>query len=33
LIDQLLLAPDGRTQPFRQRAALGEVTIAELIGA
>jgi len=33
LIDQLLLAPDSRTQPFRQRAALGEVTIAELIGA
>ena len=33
LIDQLLLAPDFRTQPFRQRAALGEVTIAELIGA
>jgi membrane protein len=33
LIDQLLLAPDARTQPFRQRAALGQVTLAELIGA
>jgi membrane protein len=33
LIDQLLLAPDVRTQPFRQRAALGQVTLAELIGA
>ncbi|MGL6109400.1 MAG: YihY family inner membrane protein [Rubrivivax sp.] len=33
LIDQLLLAPDARTQPFRQRAGLGQVTLAELIGA
>jgi membrane protein len=33
LIDELLLAPDARTQPFRQRAALGQVTLAELIGA
>jgi membrane protein len=33
LIDQLLLAPDVRTQAFRQRAALGQVTLAELIGA
>jgi len=32
LIDQLLLAPDARTRAFRQRAALGQVTIAELIG-
>jgi membrane protein len=33
LIDQLLLARDARTQPFRQRAGLGQVTLAELIGA
>ncbi len=32
LIDQLLLAPDSRTQPFRQRTGLGRVTVAELIG-
>ena len=32
LIDQLLLAPDGRTQAFRERAGLGRVTVAELIG-
>jgi len=32
LIDQLLLAPDGRTQAFRERAGLGRVTLAELIG-
>jgi membrane protein len=33
LIDQLLLAPDARTQVFRQRAALGSLTLAELIGS
>jgi membrane protein len=33
LIDQLLLAPDGRTQSFRQRAQLGRLTVAELIGS
>lgn len=33
LIDQLLLARDARTQAFRQRAGLGQVTLAELIGA
>jgi membrane protein len=31
LIDQLLLAPDPRTQAFRQRAGLGRVTVADLI--
>jgi membrane protein len=33
LIDLLLLAPDARTQPFRQRAQLGRLTLADLIGA
>jgi membrane protein len=33
LIDRLLLAPDARTQAFRQRAQLGRVTLAELIGS
>jgi membrane protein len=33
LIDRLLLAPDARTQAFRQHAALGRMTIADLIGA
>jgi membrane protein len=33
LIDQLLLAPDARTQAFRQHAGLGRLTLAELIGA
>jgi hypothetical protein len=33
LIDQLLLAPDVRTQAFRQRAGLGRVSVAELIGS
>jgi membrane protein len=33
LIDQLLLAPDARTQAFRRRAGLGRVTVAELIGS
>jgi membrane protein len=31
LIDRLLLAPDARTHPFRQRAGLARVTVAELI--
>lgn len=33
LIDRLLLAPDARTRAFRQRAALGRMTIADLIAA
>ena len=33
LIDQLLLAPDARTLAFRQRAAFGRLTLADLIGA
>ena len=33
LIDLLLLAPDVRTQAFRQRAGLGRVSVAELIGS
>ena len=32
LLVVLLLAPDARTQPFRQRTGLGRVTVAELIG-
>jgi membrane protein len=32
LIDQLLLAPDARTQAFRQRAGLAQTTLADLIG-
>jgi membrane protein len=32
LIDRLLLAPDARTQAFRRRAALGQLTLADLIG-
>jgi membrane protein len=31
LIDQLLLAPDARTQAWRERAGLGRMTVAELI--
>jgi membrane protein len=33
LIDQLLLAPDPRTQSFRRRLALDRLTLADLIGA
>jgi membrane protein len=32
LIDHLLLAPDARTQAFRQRAGLAQTTLADLIG-
>jgi membrane protein len=32
LIDRLLLAPDPRTQAFRQRAGLAQTTLAELLG-
>ena len=31
LIDQLLLAPDPRTQAFRQRAAFAQTTLADLL--
>ncbi len=33
LIDRLLLAPDARTLAFRQRAQLGRLSLAELIGS
>jgi hypothetical protein len=33
LIDELLLAPDPRSEPLRQRLGLGRMTVAELIGA